>query len=143
MMHGTHNVTLTHYNMMHGTHNVTLTLCNMMHGTRNVTLTHYKMMHGTHITLTHCNMMHGAHNVTLTLCNMMHGTHNITLIYHYFVYYVWFKIFLSLEDYPNSGISYVLCIEKQRGQKFFVSFGRSCYRHLKYNFQEFYNNDND
>ena len=24
MMHGTHNVTLTHCNMMHGTHNVTL-----------------------------------------------------------------------------------------------------------------------
>ena len=38
MMHGTHNVTLTHCNMMHGTHNVTLTHCNMMHGTHNVKL---------------------------------------------------------------------------------------------------------
>jgi hypothetical protein len=38
MMHGTHNVTLTHCNMLHGTHNVTLTHCNMMHGTHNVKL---------------------------------------------------------------------------------------------------------
>ena len=50
--------------MMHGTY-VTLTHCNMMHGTHNVTLTHYNMMHGTHVTLTHCNMMHGTHSVKL------------------------------------------------------------------------------
>ena len=48
MMHGTHNVTLTHCNMMHGTHNVTLTNCNMMHCTHSVTLTHCNMMHGTY-----------------------------------------------------------------------------------------------
>ena len=36
----------------------------MMHGTHNVTLTHCNMMHATYVTLTHCNMMHGTH-VTL------------------------------------------------------------------------------
>ena len=77
--------------MMHGTHNVTLTHCNMMHGTHNVTLTHCNMMHGTHVTFTHCNMMHGTHNVTLTHCNIMHGTHNVKL-------YVLIQIHITLQN---------------------------------------------
>ena len=85
MMHGTHNVTLTHCNMMHGTHNVTLTHCNMMHGTHNVTLTHCNMMHDTHNVKYYCvniwlphfvHMLCIAHDVYLLRPKHAGGIHN-------------------------------------------------------------------
>ena len=69
----------------------------MMHGTHNVVLTHCSMMHGTHVILTHCNMMHGTHNVILTHCNMMHGTHNVKLmLYHILIYTKIFRPLLPI-----------------------------------------------
>ena len=76
MMHGTHNVTLTHCNMMDGTHNVALTHCNMMHSTHNVQLTKNEVI------LQQCASVCLYFGVCLRLCKYVYSNVSSCLVWY-------------------------------------------------------------